>query len=116
MLGFNSLASAPLGSVFAGAVSQRYITLTLVDSAGSPMANLSNLKWAIFDGVTPINLSAPTDFGSNGSTDALGVLNLDIGATGVQIGGVGSFLVSTTDGTVEQNPSAKTFFGPIVVN
>jgi hypothetical protein len=116
MLGFNSLASVPLGSIFVGVVIPRHITLTLVDAGGAPMANLSGLKWAIFDGVTPTTLSAPTASGSNASTNGLGVMELDIAVTGVPMGGVGSFLISTTDGTVGQSPSAKTFFGPVVVN
>jgi hypothetical protein len=116
MLGFNSLASVPLASVFVGVVIARTVTLTLVDAGGAPMANLSNLKWALFDAATPDLLAAPTASGVAASTNGSGVMVLTIPVTNVSVGGVGSFVVSTTDGTLGQTPSAKTFFGVVQVN
>lgn len=111
----NNIADAAYNAIF-NAYYAKHVTLTLVDSSGSPRANLSGLKWAFFDQVTPDLFVAPVDKGNNGSTDGSGVLSLALTNTSLAVGGVGWLVITNSDGTTTQSPVPKSFSAPVVLS
>lgn len=101
-----TIAAAPASSVA--------LTLTAPDGT-TPRANLTGLKWAFFDQVTPDLFAAPTAKGAGETTDGAGVLALNITGTALAPGAIGWLDVTDSDGTITQSPSAKAFSGPVVV-
>ena len=89
-------------------------TITLQSQLGVLSANLTGLKWAFFDQSTPDLLAAPTAKGAVETTDASGVLVLNIAGTSLAPGAVGWLVVSDSDGTVGM--THKAFSGPVVVS
>ena len=90
----------------------RTITLTLVNTANSPQASLTNLKWAFWDNITPDLLVAPVSKGAIESTDGAGQIVINVNTT-LSSGGVGWLVVTNSDGipaTVH-----KAFSGPVTV-
>lgn len=90
------------------------VTLTLTTDGSTPAASLSGLKWAFFDQM-PGSFLAPVAQGTTESTDGSGSLVLDITGTTLAAGGTGWLVVTNTDGTTSQSPSAKAFAGPVTV-
>ena len=63
-------------------------TVQLADIDGVPRANLTNLVWAWYDQVPQTGVF-PTDFDSNGTTDADGFLTVDISKSTLDVGQTG---------------------------
>lgn len=72
---------------------QVILTITLVDVFGNTLNNLSNIKWAWFDNDSPSSFSSPVLSGSVESTDANGVLTIDLTGTSLTTGQTGSLIV-----------------------
>jgi hypothetical protein len=106
--------SGSLGAVQA-ATTARTVTLTLADSSNAARANLTGLKWAFFDTVTPNLFAAPVSQGTAETTDASGVLVITVQTT-LASGATGWLVVTDSDGTATQSPSHKAFSGPVVVS
>lgn len=77
----------------------RYAPITLQSAAGTARANLSGLRWAWFDGTDPSAFAAPTDKGSNGTTDANGLLKASLPNSTLAVGAVGTLVLTTADGS-----------------
>lgn len=92
------------------------VTLTLTTDGTTPAAALTGLKWAFFDQVTPDLFAAPVAQGAVESTDASGVLVLDITGSALAPGAVGWLIVTNSDGTTTQSPAHKLFAGPVTVS
>lgn len=92
----------------------RFVTITLVDEVGAEQINLTGLKWAFFDEVTPDLFAAPVDQGAIETTNGSGVLTIDLPHTTLGAGGVGWLIVTNSDGTVAL-PSHRAFSGPVTV-
>jgi hypothetical protein len=91
-------------------------TVTLTSDGTTPRANLTNLKWAWFDQVTPNLFVAPTDKGSSGSTDANGLFSVTLVNTSLSFGGVGWLSITDSDGTTTQSPVRKIAAGPLAIS
>ena len=102
---------------FAGRVSvgPLVVRITLVNTANSPRANLTGLKWAFFDQVTPDLFGGPVDKGTGEITDGSGVLVIPITGTSLTAGGTGWLTVTDSDGTANQSPPHRAFSGPVVL-
>lgn len=92
------------------------VKLKMVDGAGNPLPNLSGLKWAFFDQVSPDMLSAPVAKGASATTDASGNLVVSVAGTSLVSGGVGWLVVTDSDGTTTQSPAARAFANPASVS
>jgi len=93
----------------------RKVQMNLVTSSGTPIANLTGLKWALFDNVSPTAFIAPASSGVGATTDVSGLLTLVIPATTLPASGLGWLVVTDSDGTNTQVPPAKAFSGVVVV-
>ena len=91
------------------------VTITLTDNAGTPLPNLTALKWSFFDEATPDLLLAPVNQASNGVTDGSGIFSVSVPGSSLNLGEIGYLVVSDTDGTEVQTPAQKAFAGPVVV-
>ena len=91
------------------------LTLTFKNRAGVIQANLTGMKWAFFDAVTPDSMTTPSAKGTGASTSAAGVIALNITGTKLPPGGVGWLIFSNSDGTATQN-NLISFAGPCIVN
>ena len=92
------------------------VTLRVVDEALVPMASLSGLRWAWSDPPYPHLLATPTDKGSNGATNAQGILVLHIPNSTLASGAAGYLVFSNSDGTVDPSPSYRSFAAPARVD
>jgi hypothetical protein len=124
----NPQADQPVGTILVGAAalqgnassvgiisaSQRSATITLVGRSGVGVGALSGLKWAWFDQATPDLFGAPVDKGSVESTDASGVLTVDLPHSTLLPGGTGWLVVTDSNGSAAA--VHKAFSGPVVVN
>jgi hypothetical protein len=90
------------------------LTLTFKDRTGAVRANLTGMKWAFFDQITPDSLLAPTAKGTGATTNASGVLTLNITGTQLAAGGKGWLIFTNSDGTTTQS-NLISFTGPCVV-
>ena len=90
--------------------------LTLTDPAGTPLQNLTGLRWAWFDQATPDLFVAPTDKGTGETTDGAGLLSIELPNTTLVPGQIGWLDVTDSDGTTTQNPAHKAFSGPVEVS
>jgi hypothetical protein len=108
--------SSGLGAI-AGGATTKTISITLVTDTDdeTPRASLTGLDWAFFDENKPSDLTTPVNQGTGESTDGSGVLTLSVPDSTLSNGGVGYLIVSDTDGTTTQSPSAKVFAGPVAV-
>lgn len=91
-------------------------TITLVDINGAGLNNLSSLKWAWFDSVTPDLFSAPTDQGTAESTNGSAVMVVELPNTAKTSGQIGWLIVTDSDGTIVQSPYHRAFSGPVAVD
>jgi hypothetical protein len=73
------------------------LTITLVDAAGTTLPNLTGLSWAWFDESTVSTMTAPTAQGTGETTDASGVLEIDI--TGTTLGATDTGILTLRDST-----------------
>jgi hypothetical protein len=91
----------------------RTVTLSLFTPADASAANLSGLRWAWFDQVTPDLFVAPTDKGTLETTDAGGTLTIPLPNSQLAVGAVGWLIVTDSSG----NPATlhNAFSGPVVV-
>lgn len=92
------------------------VSITLVDRNGTPLGNLSNLKWAFFDQATPNILTSPVNVGTTGFTDATGLFRVAVSNTSLNSGSIGWLLISDSDGTTTQSPVPKGFGAPVAVS
>lgn len=89
----------------------------LESSSGTPAANATGLKWAVFQEVTPNLFTAPVAQGSAAAiTGGTGTCTLDISATDLDAGATAWVDLSNSDGTTTQSPLASFFSGPVVVS
>jgi hypothetical protein len=91
----------------------RTVTLALFTPSDAPAANLSSLRWAWFDQVTPDLFASPTDKGTLESTDAVGTLTIALPNSQLAAGATGWLIVTDSGG----NPAVlhNAFSGPVVV-
>lgn len=92
---------------------QRTLTVTLTTDGTTPAANLTGLKWAVYDVPNPGRHERPVAQGI-GSTDGSGVLSVTV-FTSLGAGGVGWLVVTNSDGTVPAGAGASGFSGPAAV-
>jgi hypothetical protein len=109
-----AVASAAYGAIWT-AFYVPYAAVSLVDSGGSPLANLTGLKWAFFDQATPDAFLAPTGKGSGAVSDSGGLFRVPLNSTALAVGNTGWLVVSNSDGTATQSPPHKAFSGPVVL-
>lgn len=97
-----------------GTADTKTATITLVDVAGAAGSNLTGLKWAWFDQVTPDLFGSPADSGTAEVTDANGTLTIELTNSSLTSGQAGWLIVTNSDG----NPETvhKAFSGPVVVD
>lgn len=101
-------------SAWGNVVLIKAVVLTLIDRSSDPQANLSNLKWAFFDQVSPDLLAAPVDKGALEATDASGVITIEIPNSTLTDGQTGFLIVSDTGGDAAVDSNA--FAAPVVVS
>lgn len=109
------LYEAPTGnSVLAGTAAQRTVALTLTTDGTTPAANLTGLRWSFWEHPTPNAGSRPASQGGGKTTSGTGALSIAV-TTRLAPGGIGWLVVTDSDGTTSQSPSAKVFSGPVTV-
>lgn len=74
------------------------VTCTLVNRNGSSLPSLTAISWAWFDAVDPVNYVSPTDTGQVETTDASGVISIDLPNTGLTTGQEGTLVLRSDDG------------------
>lgn len=89
------------------------VTVTFQDRTSNLRTNLTGMKWAWFDQVTPNNLLAPTAKGTLATTNSSGVAVLNITGTQLPPGATGWLVFSNSDGTATQT-NLISFAGPCV--
>lgn len=108
--------TAARGTGATGAFSAaRTVTVTLTSDGTTPRASLTGLKWRFYDSPSPTVTDAPTASGRVATTNASGVMVLNVTGTALAAAGVGWLEVSDSDGTVGQSPVAKIFGAPVTV-
>ena len=90
-------------------------SVRLIDTVSAAQINLTGLKWAWFDAITPDLFVAPTDKGAVESTDGTGILTVSLANSVKTSGQIGWLIVTDSDGTTTQNPSHKAFSGPVQI-
>lgn len=90
------------------------LTLTFKNRAGVVQASLTGMKWAFFDAATPDALFSPSAKGTGASTNASGILVLNVTGTQLPPGSTGWLVFSNSDGTATQS-NLISFAGPCVV-
>jgi hypothetical protein len=91
-------------------------TYTLTDANNNPLPNLTNLRISYFDQPSADLLLAPIAKTATGTTDAYGNGSIGITGTALNVGQIGSILVSNGDGTVTQSPAAKGTYYAVMVS
>lgn len=110
------LYTALAGSIPVTGSAHPTVSITLVDEAGIPLANLSGLDWVWHDRSNLDTYGAPEDAGNGtGTTDGFGVFTINP-LSNLESGDVGWLSVSDSDGTTTQNPPHKLFGGPVEVS
>lgn len=84
-------AAAPAGDT---------LTITLVDAAGTALANLTGLSWAWFDESTVNSASTPTATGTGATTNGSGVFSVDITGTTLTSGQTGMLALQDSTGYI----------------
>lgn len=110
-----------LSAAFSLTVTTPATTATfLLTTDGNPanfVPNLTALKFAFFDEATPNLWTAPRLKGANGTTNASGVMTLNItGVTGLVVGQIGSVVVTNSDGTAGQGATLRFTFRCVSVS
>lgn len=113
--------SAPISGTLtteAGSVTPttRQVVLTLTSDGATPVPGLSSLRWAFFDQTNPGSFTAPSAKGTAETTDGAGSLVIDISGTTLAAGAVGWLVITDSDGSTTQTPSARAFSGPVLVS
>ena len=76
----------------------KIVNLLLTDRAGTRHLNLTNIQWAWFDTVTVNSLSSPVLSGTVETTDAQGVISVDVSSSTLNGGDFGLLiLLDSTD-------------------
>jgi 6-phosphogluconolactonase (cycloisomerase 2 family) len=70
------------------------LSITLVNTSNVPWASLTGVSWALFDQTGTASLGAPSVKGSAGTTNASGVMTLNITGTTLAPGANGTLLVT----------------------
>lgn len=114
LTGNNSIQSnsSSTGSITTAA-GTKSVSTTLVNVSGTPLSNLTGLKWAFFDQSNVSSLSTPVATGSSGSTDANGLFAVNV-TTSLPVGSAGWLIITNSDGNPATNH--KCYAGPAVVN
>jgi hypothetical protein len=96
-----------------GSTTKATATITLVNTSGSNQINLTSLKWAWYDSITPDLHSVPVESGLTETTDASGSLVIPLKNTQLVAGQTGWLTVTDSNG----NPATayKAFSGPVTV-
>lgn len=81
----------------------RYITLILRDRAGNPRGNLSGLHWALAGEASVGTLASITDSGTNGTTDASGLMTLTFPNSTLAAGATAVLLLSNNGAEGDSN-------------
>lgn len=112
----NSASSASVAVIIsiAGIAVIRSITGTLLDGLGAPLGNLNSLRVAVFAETTINSLGTPIYETLGVSTNQFGVFNMSFNST-LAIGTAVTFAVSNGDGTITQNPPARSFIGTVIL-
>lgn len=97
-----------------GSTQTRTATITLVDRTAATQNSLSSLKWAFYQTMPWVG-ATPTDYGTTETTDGSGILAVTLPNCTLTNGQVGYLIVTDSDGTTGQSPSAKVFAGPVAV-
>lgn len=92
------------------------VSIQLVGPNNAVRANLSGLQWAFFDQALPGSLGAPVAKGTSGSTNASGVMSINISGTVLLPGAIGWLVVSDSNGSPTQSPASRSFSGPVEVS
>lgn len=88
------------------------VTVTLVNTSGASLPDLSSIKWAWWDQADLHTLLAPTCTGNAETTDSSGELTIPI-ISALPSGDVGWLVITDSDGTVTQSPAHRAFSGPV---
>lgn len=91
------------------------IAVTFESRAAALRANLTGLKWAVFANITPDLFVAPIAKGALGTTNASGVLSVDITGKGIIVGATVGLIVFKGDGTAS-DPTQIGFIGVVVAS
>lgn len=108
---YGNRAITPLNTTVS-TLSVRTATIRLYRN-GQPAANLTGLKWAWHDQTTPDQYGAPTDQGSNGTTNAQGYFTVTLPNSKLSPGSTGALDVSNSSGSA--GVAHQAFSGPVVV-
>lgn len=112
----NGSLSNPSNITYTVSSAARTVSFALTTNGTSPAADLSGLKWAFFDEVTPNLFNAPTAQGTGATTDSSGTISITITGTSLTAGQIGWLILTDSNGTVTQNPPAKAFSGPVTIS
>lgn len=112
----NGSLSNPSALTYTASSSTRTVSFALTTNGTAPAADLSGLKWAFFDEVTPNLFNAPTAQGTGATTDSSGTISITITGTSLTAGQIGWLILTDSNGTVTQNPPAKAFSGPVTIS
>ena len=96
----NQAFTINLSQVEAGELGAITLTITLVDSAGTPLQNLSGLSWAWFDESAINNLTVPPDVGTSATTDSSGLFSVTLSNTTLTSGQTGILAIQDSTGFI----------------
>jgi len=91
------------------------VSITLVNRDGSPSANLTGLNWSFFDEATAQTITTAVDQNNNGTTDANGVIILNVPNSALIIGQIGWVIITDSTGAVVDPPTHNAFTGPAII-
>ena len=77
----------------------RRCSVVLTTDGTTPAANLSGIHWAWWDSAAPTFGAAPLLFGAGASTNAAGLLEVNLPTSTLAVGGIGTLLAVISDGT-----------------
>jgi len=95
-------------------MSIKTISLSLVYANGSAVTDYSNLQFAFFATPLPVNFGAPEVTG-NGVNITGGLFEITL-HTALNVGDTGFLILTNTNGSSAQSPSAIVFAGPVLIN
>lgn len=99
---------------FASAIpATRTVSLTLTTDGLTVASNLTGLRWAFYEEITPDIALQPVSKGSGATTSSLGVFSVTV-STYLDIGAVGWIIVTDSNGTVSF--PQKVFSGPVTLS
>jgi len=95
-------------------MSIKTISLSLVYANGGAVIDYSNLQFAFFATPLPVNFGAPEVTG-NGVNITGGLFEITL-HTALNVGDTGFLILTNTNGSSAQSPSAIVFAGPVLIN